>query len=202
MTLIAEWINRAIGDLSIYFPVYSEYSLDCEEGIHIYDMEPYIKGVFSVEYPTAQEPPRFLSRKTYTDPKFWLVEGYYDFLKPQTSNTGNPPQLYISDNVQDDEVITVKVSTDHSPMLDPGDECSVLDRHIHLIGLFVVWKAYNERAALQIADPSPLNTVSTSLMLNAIRAEASYKAALSAAIAAEAESAQVSWKMDRFDAIY
>jgi hypothetical protein len=42
-----------------------------------------------------------------------------------------------------------------------------------------------------------------SLMENAtVKAETAYKDALARAIAAEAESAQVSWQMDRFDTIY
>ena len=94
---IDDWINQAVRDLSIHFPRISTYSITTALGDHTYDLDTYVKGIVSVEYPVNQNPPRFLARKSYTDPTFWLKAGYYDFLKPNTSTSTLPPQLYISD---------------------------------------------------------------------------------------------------------
>jgi hypothetical protein len=200
---IDDWINQAIRDLSIHFPRISDYTMNTTLGTHVYDMETYIKGVISVEYPTGQNPPRFLSRKIYTDPKFWLSEGYYDFIKPNTSDSLLPPQLYVSDYTPvGTNLISVKCTIDHAPLVDSGDECTVLERHYHLIGLFVRWKALSERSSHESMDPSPL-AMRASLMENAtMKAEAAYIAALNRALAAENDSGQASWKMDRFDGLY
>ncbi len=151
---IVDWINQAIRDLSIHFPRMADYTVSTTLGDHLYELETYIKGVVSVEYPTAQTPPRFLMRKAYTDPKFWLLEGYYDFVKPQTSTSAVPPLLYISDHTPAGQTITVKCLTDHAPLFDSSDECTVLERHLHLIGLFVRWKAISERSTHESMDPA------------------------------------------------
>jgi hypothetical protein len=66
----------------------------------------------------------------------------------------------------------------------------------------VRWKALSELAAHEMADPSPLNTRAASMENVAQKAEFAYRESLKLAISAEAESAIVSWKMDRFDSIY
>jgi hypothetical protein len=199
---IDDWINQAIRDLSIHFPRLADYTVGTTLGKHIYNLETYIKGVASVEYPTGQVPPRYLLRKSYTDPKFWLIEGYYDFVKPQTSTSTAPPLLYLSDHTPAGKTITVKCLTDHAPLLDSTDECTVPERHLHLIGLFVRWKAISERSTHESMDPSPL-AMRASLMENATqKAETAYKDALARALAAETDSAQITWKMDGYDRIY
>jgi hypothetical protein len=111
--------------------------------------------------------------------------------------------LYISDYTPvGTKSITIQCMVDHSPLSDPTDECTVLERHYHLIGLFVRWKALSERSSHESMDPSPL-AMRASLMENATKkAEDAYIAALARALAAENDSGQVSWKMDRFDGIY
>ncbi len=199
---IDDWINQAIRDLSIHFPRLSTYQIDATAGAHTYDLESYIKGVISVEYPTGQTPPRYLQRRSYTDPRFYLQPGYYDFLKYQTSTSTLPPVLYISDLTLAGQHIDIICAIDHAPLLDSGDECTVLERHYHLIGLFVRWKAISERSTHESMDPSPL-AMRASLMENAAqKAETAYKDALARAISAEADSGQASWKMDRFDGRY
>jgi hypothetical protein len=169
---------------------------------HVYDLETYIKGVISVEYPTGQVPPRYLQRKSYTDPDFFQLPGYYDLVKMQSDDTTNPPVIYISDNTPAAKTITAICATDHAPLTTSSDDCTVLARHVHLIGLFVRWKAFSERSSHEMMDPSPLNTKAASMEIVTERAMNAYKTALAKAIAAEAESGISSWKMDRFDRIY
>lgn len=200
---IDDWINRAIEDLSTHFPTYVDYAIITVAGQHIYDLETYIKGIVSVEYPTGETPPRYLKRKTYTSSIFWISgEGYYDFVKTQTSDSTLPPQLYVSDHTPVAKTITVKCESDHTVLTAPADTCTVLERHIHLIGLFVQWKAFAERASHDMEDPNPLSTRYSSMSAATERVMNAYLRALDRATSAEAESAIVSWKMDGVDQIY
>ena len=199
---LTDWINRGIEDLSIYFPLYAEYDISTTAGVHIYDLETYIKGVTSVEYPQGQNPPRYLLRKSYTNPEFWLVEGYYDIHKLQSSATADPPQIVVSDTTLLAQTIRLKVAMDHTALASPGDECTVLERHVNLILQFVRWKAFQELSAKESEDPSPLNTRASSFEINAQRAGEAYHESLRSAASAESESGQTAWKMDRFDGLY
>jgi hypothetical protein len=201
-TILTDFINRAIEDLSIYFPLYSEYDISCTAHAHTYDLENYIKGVVSVEYPQGEDPPRYSLRKSYTDPDFWIHDGYYDIIKYQSSDSTVPPQIVVSDTTILAQKIRIKCIIDHSALADPGDECTVLERHTNLILQFVRWKAFQYLSAKESEDPSPLNTRASSFEINAQRAELAYRDALKAAASAESESAQAPWKMDRFDSIY
>ena len=62
-TILTDWINRAIEDLSIYFPLHVEYTVSTTLNTHYYDLETYIKGITSVQYDTSEHPPIFLKRK-------------------------------------------------------------------------------------------------------------------------------------------
>lgn len=197
-----DWINRAINDLSVHFPMVVIYTISTTAGAHAYDLETTHKGILSVEYPTNQTPKRFLKRKTFTEYNFWEVPGFYDFIKPNTNDSSNPPQLYVSDHTPASQTITLLCSADHTPLTASADVCTVLDRHIHLIGLFVRWKAYSERGAHDMADPSPLSNRFASMEIAVQRSEQAYRTSLNKAIAAEAESGIVSWKMDDLDRIY
>ncbi len=122
---------------------------------------------------------------------------------PKARTTPAPPQVYVSDVTPAGvNLLKLKVTRDHNLLFDPADECTLMERHYHLIGLFVRWKALSERSMHESMDPSPL-AMRASLMENAtIKAEAAYTSALARALAAETESAQLSWKMDRFDGSY
>ena len=112
---LTDWINRAIEDLSIYFPRYSEYDISTTAGTHIYDLETYIKGVVSVEYPAGESPPIYLLRKSYTDPDpSGLVDGYYDILKLQSAISTEPPQIIVSNTTLLAETIRIKWIIDHA----------------------------------------------------------------------------------------
>jgi len=199
---IDDWINRAIEDLSVHFPWYTDYTISTAANKHTYDLETYIKGIVSVEYPTGQTPPRYLQRKAYTEANFYLIPGFYDLLKTQTDDSSTPTILYISDVTPASKTIAVLCSSDHSPLTTSSDATTVLARHVHLIGLFVRWKAFSERSSHDMMDPSPLSNRFASMEIAVQRVEQAYKDALARAIAAEAESGISSWQMDRFDRIY
>jgi hypothetical protein len=202
-TQLKAWINDGIREISQHFPIYSEYSIDAVAGAHGYELESNVKGVTFVQYPVSQVPPRYLKRKLFTGDGFYEQAGFYDFIKHNSADSANPPFIIISDTpASESEDILVGVTVDHSLLLDTDDECTVPDRLIPLLLLFVRWKAFSERAAHQMNDPSFMNPLAQAEEINAQRAEQAYTAALQRAISSEAESGTASWKLDRFDRVY
>ncbi len=199
---LTDFINQAIRDLSQHFPRQVEYTLNTSAGDHYYDLEISHTAILSCEYPSGEEPPQFLKRRACTHKNFWLSEGYYDFIKPADSDSANPPQLVISDLTPAGETITLWVNEEHAALSAGGDECSLPDRYLHLIGLFVRWKCWQELSTTEGMDPSPLTTLAFTVEINAARAEKAYRNALQAAQGAENESGLLTWKMDRFDGGY
>jgi len=72
-TIIA-WINDAIRDYSAYFPYIVEKTYTftgTARSFTISNLSPTPLKVLRVEYPDAQEPPRYLEQLSMTNPKFW-----------------------------------------------------------------------------------------------------------------------------------
>ena len=200
--VLLDFIQQCIRDLSMHFPRTSEYTLSTTLNERKYELETYITGILSVEFPTDEDPPIFLKRRAYTHPRFWMVDGYYDFIKPADADTLNPPRIWISNKPAEDEVITIRVTTEHNALIEETDDTTIQDRHLHLFGLFVRWKCWQQLATKEGMDPGALQIASTSLESNATAAEHAYRAALQSALEAEGESGLAEWKLDRFDRTY
>jgi hypothetical protein len=197
------WINLALADLSIHFPRIIQYDITTVDSQQNYELPAGLIGVISVEYPQGEDPPIFLLRRSYTHPAFYMQDGYYDLLIRQDQDTSYPPELIISARPIDDETIRVEYKGPHTALSDPGDECTLLDRHVNLIPLFVRWKAHQELSTSEGRDPDAILHIMSDVEINATRAEAAYRSSLQEALKAESESRIVStWKMDRNDRIY
>lgn len=199
------WINQGIRELSIHFPRKLEYTIATAVDQHAYELEATHLAILSAEYDRGnQDPPIFLKRRAYTHPRFYLDEGYYDFVKPSDADTDNPPLFYLSTNpAEDDLVIALFLTVEHNALSDPGDECTLPDRLLPLLYQYVRWMAWQELSMDEGMDPGELATLSYSQEMNAGRAERSYRAALRGAIESEAESAAAQWGgMDKFERRY
>jgi hypothetical protein len=196
-------INAAIRDISTHFPRLLSASLACSRGTRAYDLPDTLISVVSVEHPAGDDPPAYLLRRAYTHPRFWSAEGYYDVVATQTTDASNPPQLYISAQPADGESIAVSYYGEHNALSDSGDVTTILERHEHLIALFVRWKCWSELALTEGADPDPIKLLSATQEVNAYRAERAYRKALAEAKAAESQAAVSSpWRMDKWDRGY
>ena len=92
---------------------------------------------------------------------------------------------------------------EHNELSAGADVTTILERHEHLIPLFVRWKCWQELALTEGADPDPIKLLSATQEVNAYRAEYAYRKALSEAKAAESQTAVSSpWKMDKYDRTY
>jgi hypothetical protein len=206
---INAWINLAIQDLSMHFPRLADYEISAVAGTRLYDLPSTAIGLLSVEYPAqavegeGDEAPRFLLRRSYTHPDFLRQAGFYDVLMRQDQDSSYPPQLLLSSSPADGETIRVKYKAEHNLLSDPGDECTLLDRHVHLAALFVRWKAMQELSSSEASDPDAILHIISDSELNAGRAEKAYLQALQDALRAESESGRVTgWRMDRHDRVY
>ena len=200
--VLTDFINQCIRDLSSKFPRIIEYTVSTTLNTRIYDLETVHKDIISVEYPTGEDPPEYLKRRAYTHPLFWQQDGFYDFIKTQDADSDNPPQIYISVKPPASKTITLKVTAEHNPLLDPGDSCTVDDRHLSLIGLYVRWKVLQYLASAEELNPGALSGMGKNLEESGKWAEASYYTALQLAIKADSQSASMPWKADKYDGRY
>jgi len=199
---LTDFINQAIRDLSQHFPRQLFYELSTSADDHFYDLEITHTAILSCEYPADETPPRYLKRRAYTHKNFWLTDGYYDMIKPSDSTSINPPQLIVSDTPAEGETISLWLNADHEELTAGADECTLQDRYLHLIGLFVRWKCWQELSTTEGMDPSPLTTLAFTVEINSKRAEEAYRTALKAAQVAQQDSGVVAWTFDKFDPVY
>lgn len=199
---ITDFINRAISDLTQYFPRQIAYQVSATAGTHEYYLEVTHIAVLSAEYPISQDPRRYLTRRPYTDIVFWLSDEYYDFYQTLDADSGNPPVLVISANPTAGQKINLQLTCEHNLLTDPTDETTILAHHEPLIGLFCLWKMWQHLAIEEGMDPNPLKPITQTNSANAIAAEATYRAALKDAQAAAHPSAVVPWRMPGPDRVY
>ncbi|MFN2158764.1 MAG: hypothetical protein ACK2TW_02310 [Anaerolineales bacterium] len=198
---VNQWINDAIADYSIHFPLLKTQTISCSEDDRQYDLSTDFVEVISVEYPTGEDPPVYLTRRDYKHPDFWEVEGYYDVLKHRDFE--NPDELIISEEPDEGESIDVIYQAHHTFLDDDDtDEMSVPERHLDLIILYVRMAAYQELATTESCDPNTNSIIAGTLELNAHRAERFYRKQLSEFKTAESESGKAKWTMDEYDRVY
>lgn len=191
-----EWINDAIRELTLHFPRRLSLALSCTAGDRTYNLPSALRSLLSVEYPAGQAPPRYLKRLPYTDQGFWEAAGCYDLVLPQDASAGNPPQLWISDRPKAGESILAWYEAEHNLLSAPSDETDFLERHLHLLPLYVRWRAWQALSTQDGADPNVLDPLFSNMEAAAARAEASFRRALEQARRAEGGSAVVRWRMD------
>jgi hypothetical protein len=183
------------------FPRQLTETIACSDDDRKYDMPYDTQTIVSVEYPKGEDPPEYLKRRAYTHPDFWQVDGYYDFVRRDDAT--DQPELWISEKPSTGESIDVEYLGPHAWLDDDTDECTVPERHLELLVLFVRWKASEEVASEEGANPDPSNLLSSTLEVNAYRAERAYRKELDRLQAAESETAITGpWQMDKYDRTY
>jgi hypothetical protein len=198
-TVLTDYVSRGIEELSKYFPLVKEYELSTTLNVRVYDLESDFLEALSVEYPTGEDPPVYLLRRSYTHPDFWSQNGYYDIVRSEDATSTNPTQIYISQKPAAGETITVKYHGTHNPL---AETVTLPDHLLHLVALFVRWKVWQEIATAEGMDPDQTKLLAATQEVNSTRAERIYRKALDEARAAFVESARVRWKMDKHDRVY
>ena len=196
-----QWINDAIADYSLHFPRVQTQTISCSDDVRTFDLSSYFVSALSVEYPTGEDPPSYLKFRERTHPDFWQEDGYYFIEKEKGADDLN--LLYISEKPANGESIEVTFNAHHAFLDDDDtDENTVLERHLELIILFVRWKAYQELATTESISSDPTTSMSSTLEMNATRAEQAYRKTLSTYLKTGTNSSQAVWKMDDYDRIF
>jgi len=168
-----QWILDAIGDYSVRFPRTDlEATIDCVADQREYDLSTELTnphGILRVEYPSGEDPPEYLTRRSTEDGRgFWGGE-HYDVW-------GDPPQtLWIGEKPSADEDIVVYYSGDHLYPADEDDVLSVPDDHLEGLILFVRWKAAEHLLGEEAADPQTTTLLMTQYDMMVFRAERAYR---------------------------
>jgi hypothetical protein len=200
---VNQFINDAIADYSMHFPRVQTQTISCSDDTRQYDLSTYILSVISVEYPTGEDPPRYLFFREKTHPDFWQKDGYYCIEQEKGEN--DLDVLYISQKPDDGESIELTYNAYHAYLDDDDtDALTVPEEHLELIILYVRWATYQELATTESASPDPTTSMSSALEMNVERAERAYSKKLSSykESASASASASAQWEMDRFDRIY
>jgi hypothetical protein len=197
---INQWIVDAIADYSVHFPRTITLKIDCTAGTHVYDLPADCHAVLSVEYPKGEDPPEYLTPSNRFAPGFYSSDLLYDI--QYSDDAGSPGQLWLSADPLAGEEFNLTYQGDHAYLDDDAGECTVHDRHLELIMLYVRWAAFQELAATESSDPDPTSTAMSTLELNAYRAQRLYLQSLQKAQQAESKSARIEWTMDKWDRSY
>lgn len=199
---LTDFINRAIEDLSKHFPRRILYSVTTTAGTRKYDLPLTAIAVLSAELPRGQNPPRYLHRVDHLSPLFYGTDNNYAFIRPADSSSLNPPYILISQSPPAGLYMDLNLLSEHNALTAGGDVSSILERHIHLIGLFARWKCLQELSTTEAMDPDPLQMRLMTEEINSKRAEAAYRTALDEAKKAFGDSTVSPWKMDKHDRKY
>jgi hypothetical protein len=205
--LIEEWIIEGIREYSLHFPRLRSGTKTTVANQHNYDLPNTCMEIELVEYPTGEDPPAYLTRKSRKDPDFFGREGFYDVDYSGTvddlGGSYTRGTLWLSEDPETDQTITILYWSPQALELASNSAISVPQEHEHLLVLFAVWKAYAERLSNQTGKPLITLDLIENFRKNTYQARSDYDAALRAAKAQATRSGPTGpWKSDAFDRIY
>ena len=193
---IIKWINDAVRDYSVHFPLVEQQTIALSTGTQFYDLRDEFMGILHVEYPTGSDPKDFLTRLPRTHADFWSEQGYYDLVDRRES--GDPSSVIISSDVATGESANALQHLHHVLIEDANDKSGTVTvpvQHQALLVKYVQWQATTHLAFAEQQSPtSNSSLLMAQLAQNARRMELSYSTALQQAIyAADGESRPLNW---------
>jgi hypothetical protein len=190
---VEQWARDAIRDYSMHFPLRKIQTLATSLNDNTYDLAADFIDVVSVEYPTGEDPRKYLKRRPVSHPDFWSADGFYDIVPNEDATNTN--ELWISTDPAAAEGIDVYYDAQHSAAIALGTAITVPDRHVHILRQYVIWQAILQRANLEHANPTSNSSLLMSqLMTDSERARRAYVDLLAKGLFALQRSAVVSWK--------
>ena len=200
---VQAWCIDAIRDYSQYFPRTQEYTYTVQvtDTDHVFNLPSDCQNVISVEYPTGEDPPKYLVRRPRTHECFYDYEGYYD-IEP-ANDASAYPQIWFSEQPAAAEDWKIFYLSHHDVGLDTADTITVPLDHEYILILFVLWQAFKERASTAIADPDTTSGTLQKLTNASMQAEQEYRRALKVAEDHRATGGWTGpWRVDIHDPIY
>jgi hypothetical protein len=204
------WVKEAVRDYDLVFPTAQTLKEDAEDevycydffaGVHAEEQLPSVFGVISFEYPSGEDPPKFIRRLNHTDRNFFAGGGpYYDIVLNPDGVNG---EIWLSSPATG-KAFEVKYFTDHGwTSLESGDDesCEVNSAHRNIIVQHVVWRCWRETLTLEQETASEDRR--TFLEKRVVHEQGYYVLLLGIAKGAfNQESQVISWEMDKYDRIY
>lgn len=189
---IEQWCRDAIRDYAMHFPIRKIQTLSTSLDDNTYDLAADFIDVITVEYPTGEDPRKYLSRRPISHPDFWTEDGYYDIVPNEDDTNAN--EIWISTDPAAAEGIDVYYDAQHADPATLQTALTVPDRHLHILRQFVTWQAILQRANSEHASPTSNSSLLMSqLMTDSERARRGYIDLIAKALFALQRSAVVSW---------
>jgi hypothetical protein len=187
------WCRDAIGDYAQHFRIRKSASVAMAAGDHDYtlNVDDFL-DVLTVEYPTGQDPPRYLKRRYFLRDDFYRSGGFYD-IDPNRDETSGPT-LYLSDSPAAGQSARILYSARLEPPALTTGVVPVPEEHEPLLRSYVVWRALKQlQHAEEAAPTSSSSLLMSQLAQNADRARRAYIDSLARAVFSQARSRIVSW---------
>ena len=191
--VIEAWLNQAIQDYTQHFTRRKSTTISTTADDRTYDLPSDFRHIISVEYPTSQTPPEYLSRRPYTHPDFWDQSERYDIVTLGDDN--DTAEIWISKKPAAAETITIWYEAMHDYALAAGDTITVPADHHPILTAYVVWIAsQNLQHAEQQTPTSSSSLLMAQLASNSDNLRRAHVEILAKAIrGAEGESVIVNW---------
>jgi hypothetical protein len=207
---LAGWVKEAVRDYDLIFPTAKTLTEDTEDEVYRYDFFagahdeeqlPSVFGVISFEYPSGEDPPKFINRHHHTDRNFFAGGGpYYDIVFYPDGVNG---EIWLS-SPESGKTFEVKYFSGHGwTSIENGDDesCEVNATHRNIIVQYVVWQCWRETLTLE--RETDLEDRRTFLEKRVVHERDYYTLLLGIAKGAfNQESQVISWEMDKYDRIY
>ncbi|MGD8626206.1 MAG: hypothetical protein PVJ34_16835 [Anaerolineae bacterium] len=198
---VQEWITDAIKEYSTTFPRQLGTTVSTSADTHNYTLPSDFLEMLLVEYPTGEDPPEYLERLNRKDPRFWHSDDFYDVEHKRDAQADGV--LWISDDPAGTETVTLTYLGHHDLTLAADDSITVPAEHEHLLILWVVWRAHQEREADELQNPDTTIRMLHQMKLATEAAERAYYKALNEAKEQRSDGGwTVPWKIDTHDRIY
>jgi hypothetical protein len=192
---INQWINDAIADYSLYFPRLVQAVLEPTAGVRAVPLPANFRSAVLVEFPSGQEPPQYLRRRSCQESDFWELPLYYDILRRDDGSAAD--ELWLSELPQAGQELGLEYLATHASLDDDGDTATLPDRHLELLVLFVNWAGLQELASSEARNPDPSTLAMSTLDSAASHAERAYRKQVELTQRHESLSAIITWDSER-----
>jgi len=192
-SVVEQLLNDAIRDYSNHFPRAITATINTTLNDRTYDLPANFREIVTVEYPTAQDPPEYLSRLSFKHRDFYQSDSWYDIIRRE--DVGDVDEIWMSKKPAAAETITITYLASHDYALASGGTITVPDIHHNILISFVLWKATQILQSNEQQGPTSNSSLLMSqLANNADRLKRAYATAIAQALAGqEGRSARIAW---------
>lgn len=195
-TALGQWLNDAIRDYSLHHHRQTATTITTSAADHKYDLPANFIDPIAVEYPTGEDPPKYLQQRPFTHPHFWGQDGYFDIIHRHEDQDYS--EIWISQSPAAAETITIEYNAHHDFALSVSGYITVPAQHHHILIAYALWQS---SLNLQLAEQQSPTSNSSLLMAqhaaNSDRLRRAYIEALARSLRAEeGRGGIVSWDQE------